>query len=128
MRWYKEIDYNLLHIHHHDKFLNTPVNDIATSHVLFSTAQTPTTSLNKSATFNPITPIPDFTIGFASPEKDTDNSLKKLNTINTDSCIDSAFEKPEIVRFKNEILKSLQGDIKKLFESGFKFENVKTWL
>ena len=38
----KEIDYNLLHIHHHDKLLNTPVNDIATSHVLFSTLQTPT--------------------------------------------------------------------------------------
>ena len=78
-------------------------------------------SLNKSATFNPITTIPDFTIGFASPKKDTDNSLKKFNTISTDSYVNSAFEKPQIVRFKNEILQSLQGDIKKLLESRFKF-------
>ena len=27
----KEIDYNLLHIHHHEKILNTPVNNITTS-------------------------------------------------------------------------------------------------
>ena len=72
--------------------------------MLFSTSQTPKKSLNKSATFNPITPISEFTTGFASPEKDTNNSLKKFNTITTDSYIDSAFEKPQIVRFKNNIL------------------------
>ena len=73
----KEKNYNLLHIQH----LNNPVNDIATSSVPFSTSQTPVTSSNKSATFNPITPIPNFTIAFATPEKDTDNSFKKFNTI-----------------------------------------------
>ena len=72
--------------------------------MLFSTSQTPKKSLNRSATFNPITPISEFTTGFASPEKDTNNSLKKFNTITTDSYIDSAFEKPQIVRFKNNIL------------------------
>ena len=63
-------------------------------------------SLNKSATFNPITPIPDFTIGFASPEKDTNNSFKKFNIITTNSYMDLAFEELQIVRFKNEILQS----------------------
>ena len=63
-------------------------------------------SLNKSATFNPITPIPDFTIGFASPEKDTNNSFKKFNIITTDSYIALTFEKPQIVRFQKEIFQS----------------------
>ena len=80
----KEIDYKLLHIHYHDKVFNTPVNDIVTSTVPFSISQTLTTSSNKSATFNLITPIPDFAIAFASPERDTDNSLKKSNTIKAD--------------------------------------------
>ena len=54
-------------------------------------------------------------------EKDTDNSLKKSNTINADSYTDSIYQKSQIVRFKNEILQSLQGDIKKRFDSEFKF-------
>ena len=117
----KEIDYKLLHIHHHGKVFNTPVSDIVTSTVPFSISQTLTTSSNKSATFNLIAPIPDFAIAFASPERDTDNSFKKSNTIKADSYIDSAYEKSQIVRFKNEILQNLQGDIKKLLDSEFKF-------
>ena len=86
--------------------MHSPVNDIATSTASFSPSQTPKTLSNKAEIFNPITPIPDFTITFASPENDTDNSLKKSNTINADSYTDSAYEKNEIVRFKNEILQS----------------------
>ena len=80
----KEIDYKLLHIHHYDKVFNTPVNDIVASTVPFSISQTPTTSSNKSAIFNPISPIPDFAIAFASPERDIDNSFKKSNTVKAD--------------------------------------------
>ena len=101
--------------------MNSPVNDIVTSTIPFSTSQIPTTSSNKFATFNPITPILDFTITCASPEKDTDNSLKNSNTINADSFIASAYEKSQIVTFKNKILESLQGDIKKLLDSDFNF-------
>ena len=38
------------YIHHHENFLNTTVNNIVTSPVLFSILQTLTTSSNKSAT------------------------------------------------------------------------------
>ena len=86
------------------QLLNTPVNDIATSTVPFSTSKIPTTSSNKSGTFNPITPILDFIITFASPKKDTDNFLKKSSNINADSYIDSAYEKSQILRFKSEFL------------------------
>ena len=70
----------------------------------------------------------DFTITCASQEKDTDNSLKNSNTINADSFTDSAYEKSQTVTFENEILESLQGDIKKLLDSEFNFLNqdVKT--
>ena len=54
-------------------------------------------------------------------EKDTDNFLKKSNTINADSYTDSIYEKRQIVRFQNEILQSLQEDIKNIFDSEFKF-------
>ena len=38
-----------------------------------------------------------------------------------DSYIDSAYEESQIVKFKNEILQTLQGDIKKLLDSEFTF-------
>ena len=101
--------YNLLDIHHHENFLSTPVDDIVTSCVLFSISQTPLTSSNKFVAFNSITPIPDFTIAFVS-QKDTKNSLKKSNSIIEDSYIYSAYEKSEIMRFRNDILQNLQGD------------------
>ena len=125
----KQIDYNVLHIHHHENFLNTPANDIVTSLVPFWISRTPKTSSNKSATFNPTTPIPDFTIVFASPGKDIDKLLKKSNAINGDSYIDSAYEKSQITRFRNEILQSFQRDIKKLLDKELKNvkSNMRTW-
>ena len=122
----KEIDYNLLHIHHHEIFLNTLVNDIVTSLTPFWISQTPKISSNKSATFNPATPISDFTIVFASPGKDIDKFLKKSNAINADSYIDSGYEKCQIIRFKNEIL---QRDIKKLLDKELKNvkSNMRAW-
>ena len=66
------------------------------SPVSFSTPQTPTTSSDKSVTFNPTAPIPDFTTAFASPEKYTDNSLKKYSAINVYSYNDSAYEKSKL--------------------------------
>ena len=95
--------------------MNTPVNDIATFLVPFSASQTPTTFSNKYETFNPITSFSDFTIAFASPEKDTDNYLKKSNTVNANSYIDLAYEKSQIVRFINGVLQRLQGDIRRFF-------------
>ena len=52
-------------------------------------------------------PILDFIIDSASPEKDTDNPLKKTNTINADSYIDSAYEKSKVVRFEKQDLAKL---------------------
>ena len=118
---------DLFNINDHENLLNTPVNGILTSPVSFSISQTLATSSNKSATFNPITPIPDLTIAFVSPEKYTDNSLKKSKTINADSYIDSAYDKSQIIRFKDEISQSLQGDIKKLLASlNFLNQDVRT--
>ena len=84
-------------------------------------SQTPTKISNQSATLNAITAIPNFTTGSASSEKDTDNSLITSNSVNADLYIDSAYEKNQIVRFKNKILQSSQGDIKNLFDSEFEF-------
>ena len=96
----KEVDCDLLRSHRHENFLNTPIKDTGTlPPVRFTISKMPTMFSNKFATFNPVTPIPNFTIAFASPGKDTDNSLKKCNTINVNSL--------QIVRFKNEILQSL---------------------
>ena len=75
-------------------------------------SQTPTKISNQFATLNAITAIPNFTTGSASSEKDTDNSLITSNSVNADLYIDSAYEKNQIVRFKNKILQSSQGDIK----------------
>ena len=47
------------------------------SPVSFSVSQVPAPSSNKSTTFHRIIPIPDCTIGFVSPEKEKDNTLKK---------------------------------------------------
>ena len=73
----------------------------------------------KSTTFHPITPISDFTIGFGSAGKEKDDTLEKSNSSNVHTYIDSAYNKVIFVNLKNEILQSLQGDIKILFDNEF---------
>ena len=100
--------------------MDASVNDIVASTVSFSTSQTLTTSSKKSATFNLVTPTSVFATVRASLDKDTDHSLKKINTINADSYIDSAYEKSQIVRFNNDILQNLIVDIKTLSDKFLK--------
>ena len=54
-----------------------PVNDMVASLVLFLISQISRLSSKKYITFHSINPIPDFAIGFASPEKEKDNTLTK---------------------------------------------------
>ena len=60
------------------------------SPVPFSNLQTPMPSLNKSTTFRPIA---DFTICVVSPEKEKDMIVKKSNSNNVDTYINSAHKK-----------------------------------
>ena len=101
--------------------MDASLNDIVASTVSFSTSQTLTTSSNKSTTFNLVTPTSFFATVCASLDKDTDHSLKKINTINADSYIDSAYEKSQIVRFNNDILQNLIVDIKTLSDKFLKW-------
>lgn len=121
----KEIDYNLLHIHHHENFLNAPVNSIVTSPVPFSISQTRTTSSIKSANFNPITPFPDSQLLLHLQRRILIILLKKSSTINADLYIDLGYKKSQIMRFNNKILLGLQGDIKKLLVNKFNFFKIK---
>lgn len=123
----KEIDYNLLHIHHHENFLNAPVNSIVTSPVPFSISQTRTTSSIKSANFNPnpITPFPDSQLLLHLQRRILIILLKKSSTINADLYIDIGYKKSQIMRFNNKILLGLQGDIKKLLVNKFNFFKIK---
>ena len=56
--------------------------------------------------------------------KDTDNYFIKSDIISADLCIDLAYEKNQIVGFKNQILQSSQRYIKKLFDIEFDSEIV----
>ena len=75
----KDIRNDLLPICQLDKSINMPVNDMVASLVLFLISQISRLSSKKYIIFHSINPIPDFAIGFASPEKEKDNTLTKWN-------------------------------------------------
>ena len=70
-------------------------------------------SSNKSITFHLITLIPDFAIGFVSPEKEKHNTLEKSDGRKVDTCIGSAYEES---KFVNLILRG-KGVIKTLIDN-----------
>ena len=68
---------NLLPICQHEKSINTPVNDMIASLVLFLILHISVLLSKKSIIFPEINSVPDFTISFLSPEKAKDNTLTK---------------------------------------------------
>ena len=82
----------ILSIFQQDKFSITHSNGIVASLVPFWNSQTSVPSSNKYTTFHRITPIPDCTIAFVSPEKDKDNTLEKISSSKVDAYIDSAYD------------------------------------
>ena len=68
---------NLLPICQHEKSINTPVNDMIASLVLFLISHISVLLSKKSIIFPEINSVPDFTISFLSPEKAKDNTLTK---------------------------------------------------